>query len=149
MGPFNLWIDTLKCMCGERKKSLLSSVKRCDPSWPGCQWSTEERSNGARREWGFTGRLWGKAELNPQWFLPLSFCLLTLFYSIDFFINPLSKCFSLPYSTDVSPTPFSPPPPPQDPGSAVPPCGWIWYKYWCPYTNTATLGFLYLRLSLF
>lgn len=48
-------------------------------------------------------------KLNPQRFLAVSLCLLTLSYSIDFFINPLSKCFSLPHSTDISPTPFFPP----------------------------------------
>ena len=42
----------------------------------------------------------------PQRFLAVSLCLLTLSYSIDFFINPLSKCFSLPHSTDISPSPF-------------------------------------------
>lgn len=46
------------------------------------------------------------AKLNPQRVLLVSLCLLTLSYSIDFFTNPLSKCFSLPHSTDISPTHF-------------------------------------------
>lgn len=64
-----------------------------------------ERIQQGKREWGFT------AQLNPLRVLAVSLCLLTLSYSIDFFINPLSKCFSLPHSSDISPT-QSPTPPP-------------------------------------
>lgn len=120
---FNMWINGVKCMCVERKKSLLSSLRHCDPSWPGCKWSIQEGSNRARGS--EDSQKGSTAELNPQRFLAVSLCLLTLSYSIDFFINPLSKCFSLPHSTDISPTPH--PPLPQVPGSAVPPCGQIWY----------------------
>lgn len=119
----------------ERGESLLSVLKRCDPSRPGCQWSVQEGSNGARGSKDSRGGRESAAEPNPQRFLAVSLCLLTLSYTIDFFINPLSKCFSLPHSSDISPTPFFPP---QDPGPAVPPCGQIWYegvltptsKYW-------------------
>lgn len=101
----NMWINTLKCMCGEGKKSLLSSLKRYDPSWPGCQWSIQEGSNGAGGSEDSQGGWESTAELSPHRFLAVSLCLLTLSYSIDFFINPLSKCFSLPHSTDISPPP--------------------------------------------
>lgn len=63
-----------------------------------------ERIQQGKREWGFT------AELNPLRVLAVSLCLLTLSYSIDFFINPLSKCFSLPHSSNISPTQSSTPP---------------------------------------
>lgn len=125
-----MWIDTLRCMCGKRKKSLLSSLKRCDPSWPGCQWSIQEGSNGARGSEDSRGSWESTAGLNPQRFLAVSLCLLTLSYSIDFFINPLSKCFSLPH-TDISPTPS---PPPRSWFS----CSTLWSDLiWvCPWTNT-------------
>lgn len=39
---------------------------------------------------------------NPQRLGAVSLHLLTLSYSSDFFINPLSKCFPLPHSTDIN-----------------------------------------------
>lgn len=48
-----------------------------------------------------TGKDWARTKARqrssvPQRLLAVSLCLLTLSYSIDFFINPLSKCFFSP-----------------------------------------------------
>ena len=109
---FNMWIDTLKCMCGERGRKV------CSVHWSVATLHGQVVSEAHRKDpTGQEGaRIHREAEspqpkLNPQRFLAVSLCLLTLSYSIDFFINPLSKCFSLPHSTDISPTPLLPPPP--------------------------------------
>lgn len=92
------------------QRSLLSSVKHCDPMWSDQSVSQACRRNPTEQERaGIHGETLGSTEQpNPQRVLAVSLRLLTLPYSTDFFINPLSKCFSLPHSTDKNTIPSIP-----------------------------------------
>lgn len=95
------------CCMGAEKFAQLSEAL-----WPYVVGSVSQacRRNPTEQERaGIHGETLGSTEQpNPQRVLAVSLRLLTLPYSTDFFINPLSKCFSLPHSTDKNTIPSIP-----------------------------------------